>query len=98
MTSARGSGSTIGSSNGRFQPRSAFTPRPDLPCRLHARRFSIPKLRGERAGASARASAAAVPMKTVVRPAAEPWLAVVVQVAAARKVLRLVATWELLQL
>src|SRR5258706_10361426 len=36
-------------------------------------------------------------MTTVVRPAAEPWLAVVVQVAAARKVQRLAATWELLR-
>src|SRR5882762_10841530 len=41
-------------------------------------------LRGERTGAIARASAAAA----LVRPAAELWLAVVVQVAAARKVQR----------
>ena len=48
---------------------------------------------GERTGAIARASAAAA----LVQPAAEPWLAVVVQ-AAARKVQRLAATWELPQL
>src|SRR5882762_7389011 len=48
-------------------------------------------LRGERTGAIARASAAAA----LVRPAAEPWLAVVVQVAAVRKVQPLAATWEL---
>jgi hypothetical protein len=44
---------------------------------------------GERTGASARASAAEAPM---TRPAAGPWLAVAVQVAAARKVQRLAAT------
>jgi hypothetical protein len=37
-------------------------------------------------------------MTTLDRPAAEPWLAVVVQVAAARRVQRLAATWELLRL
>jgi hypothetical protein len=55
-------------------------------------------VRGERTGASARASAAAAPMASLDRPAAEPWLAVVVQVAAARKVQRLAAAWELLRL
>ena len=73
---------------------------PDLLGRLHARRFSIPKLRRERAGASAaRASAAAALVKALVRPAAEPWLAVVVPVAAARNKGRgLVATRELRRL
>ena len=37
-------------------------------------------------------------MPTPDRPAAEPWLAVAVQVAAARKVQRLAATCELLRL
>jgi hypothetical protein len=50
------------------------------------------RLQGERTGASARASAAAAPMTALVRPAAGPWLAVAVQVAAARKVQRLAAT------
>src|ERR1035437_8215867 len=53
---------------------------------------------GERTGASVWASAAAAPMPTLDRPAAEPWLAVVVQVAAARKVRPLAATSELLRL
>jgi hypothetical protein len=46
------------------------------------------------APSSARASAAAAR----VRSPGEPWLAVVVQVAAARKVQRLAATWALLRL
>jgi hypothetical protein len=55
-------------------------------------------VRGERTGASARASAAAAPMASLDRPAAEPWLPVVVRVAAARRVQRLAAVRELLRL
>src|SRR5260370_25023121 len=59
-----------------------------------SRHRQVDRLRPKRAktSPSARASAAAAP----VRPAAEPWLAVVVQVAEARKGQRLAATWKLL--
>jgi hypothetical protein len=67
------------------------------------RRITLSPIRPTRCGVkeplpSARASAAAAPMASLDRPAAEPWLPVVVRVAAARRVQRLAATWELLRL
>ncbi len=67
---------------------------------LSGRSKSLFVLRATGCGAKepvpARASAAAAPM-TTVRPAAEPWLAVVVRLDAARKLQRLAANWELLR-